>query len=198
MLCSDCYREREGSICYMASPGRRDELLDGACSYVLEHSLAALSLRPLALALGTSDRMLIYHFGNRDGLLSAVLDALGERLRTVLGAAVPSGQQVPQAMLAPLVAAMQAPEAEAIMRVWLEMCGLAARGEEPFAGEVRRVMQSWIAWLAPRLLTDHDPSAVAEALLAVADGLVLLRLVAAHDVRPAAALISVGLSESSI
>jgi len=52
--------------------------------------------------------------------------------------------------------------------------------------------------VARRLLTDDDPSAVAEALLAVADGLVLVRLVTAHDVRPAAALISVGLSTSSI
>jgi AcrR family transcriptional regulator len=160
-------------------------------------SLAALSPRPLALALGTSDRMLIYHFGSRDGLLSAVLDALGECLRAVLGAAVPTGQQAPQVLLPAVVAAMQASEAEAIMRVWLEMCGLAARGEEPFAGEVRRVMQSWIAWLAPRLLTDDDPSTVAEALLGVADGLVLLRLVTANDVRPAAALISVGRSASS-
>ena len=134
----------------MSSPGRRGELLDGACSYVLEHSLAALSLRPLALALGTSDRMLIYHFGSRDGLLGAVLDALGDRLSTSLGAAVPPGQQAPQELLSIVVAAMQAPEAEAIMRVWLEMCGLAARGEEPFAAEVRRVMQSWIAWLVPR------------------------------------------------
>ena len=44
---------------------RRDELAEAATDYVLEHGLIGLSLRPLAAALGTSDRMLLYHFGAR-------------------------------------------------------------------------------------------------------------------------------------
>ena len=44
---------------------RRDELAEAATDYVLEHGLIGLSLRPLAAALGTSDRMLLYHFATR-------------------------------------------------------------------------------------------------------------------------------------
>ena len=36
--------------------------------------LIGLSLRPLAKAVGTSDRMLIYHFGSRAGLVAAIID----------------------------------------------------------------------------------------------------------------------------
>ncbi len=52
---------------------KREELLEQAADYVLEHGLIGLTLRPLAAALGTSDRMLIYHFGSRDDLVGAVI-----------------------------------------------------------------------------------------------------------------------------
>jgi AcrR family transcriptional regulator len=48
---------------------RHDELLEQATDHVLEHGLIGLTLRPLAAAIGTSDRMLIYHFGSRDALV---------------------------------------------------------------------------------------------------------------------------------
>lgn len=38
------------------------------------HGVGDTSLRSLAAAIGTSHRMLLYHFGSRDGLLTAVVD----------------------------------------------------------------------------------------------------------------------------
>jgi AcrR family transcriptional regulator len=43
-----------------------------------------LSLRGLAAAVGTSHRMLIYHFGSKEGLLIAVVRTMEERQRAVL------------------------------------------------------------------------------------------------------------------
>jgi len=60
---------------------RRDELAEGACDYVLERGLIGLSLRPLAAALGTSDRMLLYHFGTREALIAEVLRRSSVRWR---------------------------------------------------------------------------------------------------------------------
>ena len=42
-------------------PGKTD-MLNQLAQYVLEHGLNDASLRPMAAALGTSDRMLLYHF----------------------------------------------------------------------------------------------------------------------------------------
>src|SRR3982750_3279743 len=53
--------------------GRREELLTLAYAYVQEHGLAGLSLRPLAAAIGSSPRVLLFLFGSKDGLLSALL-----------------------------------------------------------------------------------------------------------------------------
>jgi AcrR family transcriptional regulator len=59
----------------------RERLLQGAIGYFAEHGIGDASLRQIAAAIGTSHRMLIYHFGSRDGLLEAVVDELerGER-----------------------------------------------------------------------------------------------------------------------
>src|SRR3954447_26012850 len=53
--------------------GRRESVANAATDYVLEHGLIGLSLRPLAAALGTSDRMLLYHFEGKDDLVATVL-----------------------------------------------------------------------------------------------------------------------------
>src|SRR5262249_17829780 len=54
-------------------PPRRKELLERAYLYALGHGLADLSLRPLAAAIGTSPRVLLFLFGSKDGLIRALL-----------------------------------------------------------------------------------------------------------------------------
>ncbi|MCG7204685.1 TetR/AcrR family transcriptional regulator [Streptomyces arenae] len=60
-------------------PAKRRDLLEQIREYVMRNGLADLSLRPLARALGTSDRMLLYYFGSKERM---VAEALGvyERL----------------------------------------------------------------------------------------------------------------------
>lgn len=53
----------------------RDELLDRVISHVGGHGIGDTSLRTLADQVGTSHRMLNYHFGSREGLLAAVVEA---------------------------------------------------------------------------------------------------------------------------
>src|SRR3954469_6581807 len=53
-------------------------LLDACTDYALEHGLPD-RLGPLAAAAGTSNRMLIYHFGTRDRLLREGLEQARRR-----------------------------------------------------------------------------------------------------------------------
>ena len=62
-----------------SNPEIRAKLKEQAIDYVLTHGLAALSLRPLAKALNTNARMLVYHFGSREGLMREILAGLRER-----------------------------------------------------------------------------------------------------------------------
>jgi AcrR family transcriptional regulator len=56
-----------------APSARRAELLEAAYRYVLRTGLGELSLRPLAAAIGSSPRVLIYLFGSKDELVRALL-----------------------------------------------------------------------------------------------------------------------------
>ncbi len=61
----------------MARPSAaRDELLARVVVWFAEHGVGDTSLRTLATGIGTSHRMLNYHFGSREGLLGAVVEAV--------------------------------------------------------------------------------------------------------------------------
>jgi AcrR family transcriptional regulator len=84
--------------------GARERLLAAAMEHVREHGVGDLSLRGLAAALGTSHRMLIYHFGSREGLLIEVIRTVEAEQRAALAAM--------------LLAEDDAPPAETMRRMW--------------------------------------------------------------------------------
>lgn len=61
-------------------PARRDELLEASSEFVMEHGLAELSLRPLAKALGVSPRVLLYHFGSKEQLVTEVVEVTRRKM----------------------------------------------------------------------------------------------------------------------
>jgi AcrR family transcriptional regulator len=67
----------------------RDRLLERAIDYVVDHGLTDLSLRALAAALGTSHRMLIHHFGSREGLWAAIVREVERRQLALLADVMP-------------------------------------------------------------------------------------------------------------
>ena len=71
-----------------SEPTGRQALLSRAVGHFARHGIADTSLRALAEAIGTSHRMLIYHFGSREGLLAAVVDRVEEDGRAALAAAL--------------------------------------------------------------------------------------------------------------
>lgn len=52
---------------------RRAKLLELAYQYAIERGRTDITLRPLAAAIGSSPRVLIYLFGSKDGLIRALL-----------------------------------------------------------------------------------------------------------------------------
>src|SRR5262245_580040 len=52
---------------------RKQELLDAVAAEVARGGIGDRSLREIGAAVGTSHRMLIHHFGSREGLLTEVV-----------------------------------------------------------------------------------------------------------------------------
>src|SRR4051812_37110241 len=64
----------------------RERLLAAALEHFGAHGIGDTSLRGIAEALGTSHRMLIYHFGSREGLLAEVTSEVEARQRALMTA----------------------------------------------------------------------------------------------------------------
>jgi AcrR family transcriptional regulator len=77
------------------TPTGRDALLERAIGHFAAHGIGDTSLRALAEAIGTSHRMLIYHFGSREGLLAAVVDTVEEGARQTLARMVEEARADP-------------------------------------------------------------------------------------------------------
>lgn len=147
--------------------GRRDELAQAATDYVLEHGLVGLSLRPLAADLGTSDRMLLYHFDGKDDLVASVLRVSNDRSVAEV-AALPAAPDVRRAVLG-LWQAVLSPRLARCQRMYVEAAALGLFGREPYATVVREANAVWVAAVADHLVASGTPRARAPRAVALLD-----------------------------
>ena len=62
----------------------RQSLLTDAVEHFAKNGIGDASLRSIAASIGTSHRMLIYHFGSREGLLAEVVRTVEQQQRDLL------------------------------------------------------------------------------------------------------------------
>ncbi len=156
---------------------RRLELLDLMADYLLREGLRGASLRPLAAAAGTSSRMLLYYFADKDELIGATLKHMAETLMRLLDDSLVGAERLPFPELLPVIwEATRSPELKPHMTLWLELAALAARGEEPFLGIAGQICDGFMAWAGRRLQVDRPSDLVpfSALLLVTVDGLGLM------------------------
>lgn len=146
---------------------RHDELLDQVTDHVLTHGLIGLTLRPLAAAIGTSDRMLIYHFGSRDALVSAVVARATDRaVRRIED--LPAAPTVRSAVNRLWVAYGEQP-LDSCLDVYVQAAASGLFGSEPFLSEVRACNDRWSAALRDYLVRSGAPARRAARVVTLVD-----------------------------
>jgi AcrR family transcriptional regulator len=163
-------------------PELRRKLRERAIDYVLQNGLADLSLRPLAKALGTSARMLVYHFGSRERLLHEVLAGIREREAARIDAWWSEGP-APRTLAGFIRwywGSLGAPGSEPAIRLLFELYALALRDPKAFPGVLENPLAYWQA--LARRARDRANAATATLALAAVRGL-LLDLAATGDRR---------------
>jgi len=146
---------------------RRDQVAQAATDYVLEHGLVGLSLRPLAARLGTSDRMLLYHFDGKDDLVSTVLRVSNDRSVAEIRA-LPPAPDVRTAVLE-LWKAVTSPRLDRCQRLYVEAAALGLFGREPYVSVVREANQLWVAAVADYMVGSGMPRAQGQRAVALLD-----------------------------
>jgi AcrR family transcriptional regulator len=127
----------------MPEESRRDALLAACTDHVLAEGLIGLSLRPLAKAVGTSDRMLIYHFGSRDGLVAAIVDEATNRSVGYLRG-LPASRSVRAGVLR-LWQEYTQPPLYACNLIYVQAAASGYLGQEPYRSAVRDSNARWAA-----------------------------------------------------
>jgi AcrR family transcriptional regulator len=169
---------------------RRAELLGASYAYVLGHGLNGLSLRPLAAAIGSSPRVLLYLFGSKENLLREVLArARSEQIAQLTCACKVEGQGLEETAVR-LWTWLSAPEQSAMVRLTYEAFMLSLSHEPgPWAGFAAEAAQDWLNLLVDAQV--HVSRAKAEAratrVLAMIRGLLIDLLACGDNERIAAA-----------
>jgi AcrR family transcriptional regulator len=157
---------------------RRDDLLRRVVRAAADGGLARRSLRDLAAQVGTSHRMLIHHFGSRDGLLIAVVEAVERDQNERLGELPDDAAEAIRASWR----RVSVPSLWPIERLFFECYARGAQGEPPFDRLVPALVEQTLAAVSTRadVAADDEGRAGARLGLAVMRGL-LLDLVATGD-----------------
>lgn len=153
---------------------RREQLIDRALSYFLEHGVAGLSLRPLAGSIGTSARLLVYHFGSKDGLIQAVMDEVRARTQASFSSAVRrSAKGGHKGTMRVFWSWIIRPGNSRHLRLLFEVQVLALQNPRAYGRYLAGTSSSWLALIEASLPSTKRRRATATLCAAVIDGLLL-------------------------
>lgn len=163
--------------CVNKSEDRRAEILERLADYVLAEGLSASSLRPLAEAAGTSDRMLLYYFKDKADLMAATLDCVATRLAVQLEHQTAQTPLPYEALQEKLLSITRSEDLWPYMSVFLEVGALAARGDAFYRTVGGQTVQGFLLWIASQLDAKNEAARMegAASLLRVVEGTVLLK-----------------------
>jgi len=153
-------------------------------AHVSAHGLGDLSLREVAAAIGTSHRMLSYHFGSREGLMVAVVRTVEAAQRAFLAEFAADDALTPVEVMRTMWRRLADASLWPSERLFFEIYSQALQGRPGTAGLLDDVVDSWVdlmAAYARRRGLDSETARVDARLgVAVSRGL-LLDLLATGD-----------------
>jgi AcrR family transcriptional regulator len=173
---------------------RRAELLERAYQYAVEHGWAELSLRPLAKAVGSSPRVLLYLFGSKDELIIALLARARVDELALLAEIRGAGRDGLPEVVTRTWSWLADEAHRGLLQLWVEGYGRSlTEPGGPWAGFAAATVTDWLAVLAEAQPPDQRDGPGGEAqrtlVLAVLRG-ALLDLLATGDTARATAAVT--------
>ncbi len=158
---------------------RRTAIIARLADHVLAHGLGGSSLRVLAKAADTSDRMLLYYFPDKDAVIAATLEEIAARMTATLAKATAREQLSAVALKMRLSALVFGDALWPYMRLWLDIASRAGHGDAFYRDVGGKLARGFVVWIESQLLATSR--ARAPGLLAGLEGLVLLKALGVDD-----------------
>jgi AcrR family transcriptional regulator len=122
----------------------RQELLERAVDFIAQRGISDLSLRELASAIGTSHRMLIHHFGSKEGLWVEVVQAVEAAQRDALGDLLPDPAADPAEAMRTWWRHISDPSLWPNERLFFEIYGQALQGRPGTEALLEGIVDRWL------------------------------------------------------
>jgi AcrR family transcriptional regulator len=148
----------------------KERLLEAAAEHIASSGVSDLTLRGLAAAIGTSHRMLLYHFGSKEGLFVEVIKLVEQRQRDALAEIEFGDNPTPAGITRAFWQRLSAPELAANERLFFEIYGQALQGRPGATQLLDGIVDGWIEPVVAMLDRLGFPSehAAAQARLGIA------------------------------
>lgn len=146
---------------------RPEELLDEIVNHLIAHGVSELSLRPLAKAVGSSPRVLLYYFGSKEDLVVKALARLRERQRGAYARIKAAHFATPEEACRAIWKQMSAPQSEPLFRMFFEAYAMALRYPPRFSEFLRAAIEDWLGFLGSPLVQNGGSEAEARAYATV-------------------------------
>jgi AcrR family transcriptional regulator len=138
---------------------RRDDLLEASIEYLLERGVADLSLRPLAAKVGSKARLLVYHFGSKEALVTEAMLVVRDRVQQNFAALVKNGQgRKPSEIMQAFWDWATSREHERYLRLFFEVHGLALQQPKRYGRFLQGAVTSWVEMMASVLPATLRPT----------------------------------------
>ena len=170
-------------------PARKQQLLEELLGYLVKHGVAEVSLRPMAAAVGTSARLLIFHFGSKERLLTEVLELVQERLQRSLGELLAMEHGAERAAPLRLFWDWALKDANFVqLRLLYQLQVLAAHDQKAYGRYLKKNSLNWLEIVQALLKPPQRSPLLATLIVAVFDGL-FIEVMSSGDRRRASAAI---------
>jgi AcrR family transcriptional regulator len=153
-------------------PEKKQTLLEQCLEAAIASGAIELSINTIAKNIGTSGRMLVYHFGSKQELERQLIALLEVRLREKLWAfqtVSPSGNNSLAAILLAMWRHLTSPEMHGLLKLTMALNQRALQGDVETQRFLERESQQWVDALKP--LTNDETTAL--ALLHLFNGAIL-------------------------
>ncbi|WP_310426169.1 TetR/AcrR family transcriptional regulator [Chamaesiphon sp. VAR_48_metabat_135_sub] len=127
-------------------PQKKQELLEQCLATAIEVGVLDASINAIAKRIGTSGRMLVYHFGSKQELERQIISLLETRLREKLWS-FHSVSVERDNLTTPLLAMWQhltSPEMNGLLKLTMELHQRAIQGDLATKGFLERESQQWV------------------------------------------------------
>jgi AcrR family transcriptional regulator len=152
----------------VADEQRPAELLDAVVGYLVKNGVAELSLRPLAKAVGSSPRGLLYYFGSKEAMLTQAIKRLRELQRGGFSKLHEQRYENPSDACRAVWKQASAPQAETAFRLSLEVYVLALRHPDLFGDFLSSSSEDWLTFLSDPMIRKGASKLEARAFATVA------------------------------